>query len=390
LVYEQREIMQFIRKNWKWMLVVAIVVALGMRFKFAPTPVLAHTVEKSEVLGEVLGTGTLEARIKTTISPRIQERLAAVLVDQGDAVSAGQLLAQLDDGELKRQVEVAEATLASARATAGRVRVDEARAAAVEQQARQEHKRIADLVATKISSQAELDKAIEQLRVAESDLERTRAATQEAQQQVNTAVKNLAYQNERLGFTRITSPYDGLITRRDRDPGGVVVPGSSLLQLIATNELWISAWVDETAGSGLALGQKARVVFRSEAGKTFTGEVARLGRETDRETREFLVDVRVRELPANWTVGQRAEVFIETGRKSDALAVPPRFIQWRESQAGVFVAEGNRAVWRAVKLGLRGRAVVEVLDGLSAGEKVVTPADSKQPALQSGVRIAPI
>jgi len=389
LVYEQREIMQFIRKNWKWMLVVASVVALGMRFKFAPTPVLAHTVQKAEIVGEVMGTGTLEARIKTTISPRIQERLAAVLVDQGDAVSAGQLLAQLDDGELKRQVEVAEATLASTRATAGRVRVDEARAAAVEQQARQEHKRIADLVATKISSQAELDKAIEQLRVAESDLERARAATQEAQQQVNTAEKNLAYQNERLGFTRITSPYNGLITRRDRDPGGVVVPGSSLLQLIATNELWISAWVDETAGSGLALSQKARVVFRSEAGKGFTGEVARLGRETDRETREFLVDVRVRELPANWTVGQRAEVFIETGHKSDALAVPPRFLQWRESQAGVFVAEGNRAVWRAVKLGLRGRAIVEVLDGLSAGEKVLVPADPKQPALQSGMRIAP-
>jgi multidrug efflux pump subunit AcrA (membrane-fusion protein) len=55
--------------------------------------------------------GTLEARVKTTISPRIQERLAEVLVDQGDAVSAGQLLARLDDGELKRQVEVAEAAL---------------------------------------------------------------------------------------------------------------------------------------------------------------------------------------------------------------------------------------------------------------------------------------
>ena len=377
------------RKLLPWLLVAAFVAFAVYRLKFSPTPVAAFTVATEEVRGEVMGTGTLEARIKTTISPRIQERLAAVLVDQGEAVGAGQLLAQLDDGELKRQVEVAEATLASARATAGRVRVDEARAAAVEQQARQDHKRIADLVATKISSQAELDKAIEQLRVAESDLERARAATQEAQQQVNTAEKNLAYQNERLGFTRITSPYDGLITRRDRDPGGVVVPGSSLLQLIATNELWISAWVDETAGSGLALGQQARVVFRSEAGKAFTGEVARLGRETDRETREFLVEVRVRELPVNWTVGQRAEVFIETGRKSDALAVPPRFLQWHESQAGVFVAEGNRAVWRAVKLGLRGRATVEVLDGLSAGEKVVTPADPKQPALQSGMRIAP-
>lgn len=381
--------MQFLRTNWKWVLAVAVVVALVMRFKFASATVVTHTVRKAEVVGEVMGTGTLEARVKTTISPRIQERLAEVLVDQGDAVSAGQLLARLDDGELKRLVEVAEATLAGARATAGRVRVDEARAAAVEQQARQDHKRISNLVATKISSQAELDKAIEQLRVAESDLERARAATLEARQQVNTAEKNLAYQIERLGFTRITSPYDGLITRRDRDPGGVVVPGSSLLQLIATNELWISAWVDETAGGELARGQTARVVFRSEPGKSSAGQVARLGRETDRETREFLVDVRVRELPANWTVGQRAEVFIETGRKSDALTVPQRFIQWRDGRAGVFVVERGRAVWREVKLGLRGRETLEVVAGLTTGDQVAAPADAKQPPLQSGLRIAP-
>ena len=309
-------------------------------------------------------------------------------MDQGDAVKAGQLLARLDDGELKRQVEVADAMLASAKATAERVRVDEARARAVGQQAQLDHKRITELIRTQVSSQAELDKAVEQLHVAESDLQRARAATVEAQQQINTAEKNLAYQHERLSFTRILSPYDGLITRRDRDPGGVVVPGSSLQQIISTNEIWISAWVDETASTGLALGQPARVMFRSEAGKSYHGEVARLGRETDRETREFLVDVRVRELPPNWTIGQRAEVFIETNRKSDALAVPQRFIQWRDGRPGVFVADGGKAKWRDVSLGLRGPDTVEIATGLAAGEEVVAPADPKQTSLQSGQRVA--
>jgi HlyD family secretion protein len=375
------------RKNWKWLVVLAIAVFVVVRFKLAATPVVAHVVQKTVVAAEVMGTGTLEARVKTTISPRIQERLAEVLVDQGDAVKAGQLLARLDDGELKRQVEVAEAMLASAKATAERVRVDEARAQAVEQQARQDHKRVTDLLKTQVSSQAEMDKAIEQLRVAESDLQRAHAATTEALQQINTAEKNLAYQHERLGFTRILSPYDGLVTRRDRDPGGVVVPGSSLLQIISTNELWISAWVDETASTGLALGQPARVMFRSDTANSFPGEVARLGRETDRETREFLVDVRVRELPPNWTIGQRAEVFIETGSTSDALAVPQRFIQWRDGKPGVFVATSGKAVWREVTLGLRGRELVEITQGLPGGEKVAAIADTKQAALKSGQRI---
>ncbi len=60
--------------------------------------------------------------------------------------------------------------------------------------------------------------------VAQADLNRAHAATAEAESQVLTAEKNLAYQKERLDYTRIVSPYDGLIVRRDRDPGGVVVP----------------------------------------------------------------------------------------------------------------------------------------------------------------------
>ena len=96
----------------------------------------------------------------------------------------------------------------------------------------------------------DFDKAVETLQVAEADVKRSQAAIAEAESQVVTAEKNLAYQKERLTYTQILSPYDGLVVRRDRDPGGVVVPGGSLLQLISTNEIWVSAWVDETAMSG--------------------------------------------------------------------------------------------------------------------------------------------
>ena len=167
-----------------------------------------------------------------------------------------------------------------------------------------------------------------------------------------------------------------------------MVPGWSLLQLISTDEMWVSAWVDETASTGLSLGQPARVVFRAEPAKNFPGEVARLGRETDRETREFLVDVRVKELPQNWTVGQRAEVFIETGRKTAAIAVPHRFVQWRGGKAGVFVNVHGQARWREVTLGLRGRETVEVLQGVAAGEQVVKPSETKKQELNDGPRIA--
>jgi len=378
----------FLRKFVLWLAVAIAVAFVIYRVGFTPLKVTAHTVVTGEIVGEVMGTGTLEARVKTSIGPRIQERLAGVLVDQGDRVKAGQLLALLDDGELGRQVDVAEAALAAAKASTDRVRVDEVRARAVDQQARQKHKRTSDLVGAKVSSPSDFDKSVEELHIAESGLQLALAATAEARQQVITAEKNLAFHQERLGFARILSPYDGLVVRRDRDPGGVVVPGASILQLISTDEIWVSAWVDETAASGLVAGQPARVIFRSVPERVFAGQVARLGREADRETREFLVDVRVPELPANWTLGQRAEVFIETGRKPLALVLPQQFLQWRGGKPGVFVADHGRATWRDVLLGLRGHDTVEVSEGLSAGERVIVPANPMQTTLRPGQRIS--
>lgn len=375
------------RKLLLWLIVVVVVVFVVYRIKFSPTPVTTHTAATGEVRGEVMGTGTLEARVKTTISPRIQERLAEVIVDQGDAVKSGQLLARLDDAETKQQVAIAEASLAAARATVERVSADEARSQAVLKQAQQDHQRSIQLLAGKIAAQADFDKTAEALHVAEADLKRSRAVIVEAQSQVFTAEKNLLYRGEQMAFTEVRSPYDGLVTRRDRDPGGIVVPGSSILQLVATNEIWVSAWVDETAMTGLKVDQPARVVFRSESSKNYVGEVARLGREADRETREFVIDVRVKELPVSWTIGQRAEVFIETGHKSGVVMIPQPYVLWRNGKPGVFVNDHGKARWRDVTPGIRGLKDLEVTKGLSAGEQIVKPLAGQKLPLAEGQRI---
>jgi RND family efflux transporter MFP subunit len=335
-----------------------------------------------------MGTGTLEARVKTTIGPRIQERLAQVLADQGDKVKAGQLLARLDDAETQQQVAVAVAALEAARRTAERVAADVERSEAVLALARLDHQRTTGLLTTKAASQADVDKTAESLRIAQADLKRSHAAIAEAQSQVVVAEKTLLYRKEQLAFTEIRAPYDGLVIRRDHDPGDVLVPGASLMQIVSLDELWISAWMDETAIPALATGQAARIRFRSEPSRTYAGTVARLGREADRETREFLVDVRVEELPTNWTIGQRAEVLVEIGRQIDAFVLPQSFLVWTAGRPGVFVYQDGRARWRDVTLGLRGAQDVAVLQGLSAGERVVRPAEGREPALADGQRIA--
>lgn len=378
---------QKFRHSLAFLLVLFAVGFAIYRFKVARVAVIAHSVQKDALAVEVMGTGTLEARVRTTVSARIQERLVEVLVDQGDSVEAGQLLARLDDAESKQQAAIADASLATAKQTLERVRADLARSEAVLAQAKLDHGRKTALADTRAVAQSDADKAAESLRIAEADLNRSQAAIAEAEAQVVVAEKSLLFRQELLAFTEIHSPYDGLVIRRDRDPGDVLVPGASLMQIISLDELWVSAWVDETAMASLAVEQPARILFRSEPDRSYPGRVSRLGREMDRETREFLVDVRVAELPANWTIGQRAEVYITTGRIEDAVLLPDTFLGWREGRPGVFVSDSGAARWREVSLGARGGARVAVTEGLRAGEQVLRLPDPERGILSDGQRI---
>ena len=199
---------------------------------------------------------------------------------------------------------------------------------------------------------------------------------------MHVAESTLVYHEARLADTVVEAPFSGLIVQRFRDPGAIAVPGSPVLSLISTNELWITAWIDETEMSRISVGQPARVAFRSEPEATFRGEVARLGREADRETREFTVDVKVLELPKNWAVGQRAEVYIQTASKANTALLPVAAIVWRDAVSGVFVTRDQRAKWIPVELGLSNRQQVEVIEGLSVGDKVLLVDDAARISIE--------
>ncbi len=377
----------FVRRWLPWALAALAVGAAVCWVKLRPVTVSCEKAELREVKAEVMGTGTLEARYQTTVGSKIQGRLTQLPVDQNDRVTKGQLLAGLDDAELLKEVAIAKAVLDAAKATVERVRAEEAGAKAVWEQAQRDVQRYSALVETKAISQENVEKTRERLAVTQADLTKSAAAVAEALRQVVTAEERLSYSEAHLADTRIFSPFDGLIVRRDRETGDIVVPGTSIYQVISTEEMWIAAWVDESAMSGLAVDQPARIVFRSEPQKHFHGKVARLGREVDRETREFRVDVRADELPSNWAVGQRGEVYIETAKKAEALSVPLKAVVWRAGKPGIYRATEGRAEWREIQEGIRGTDKVEVVKGLAVGELVITQTPGPIDKLPDGKRI---
>lgn len=385
---QRRAFVRFVRAAWKWAAVLLLIGGVVYYVRFRPVQVRTYTSSTGTVRQEVMGTGTLEARVHVTISSEIAGRLASVAVDQNSRVTKGQVLAVLDDSDLHREVKVAEAILQEREAALVRAQADVARAEAVLEQAKKDHERITRLVKDKVSTQADLDKAVERLGVAQADLGRAKAAVAEARSRIVSASQTLELQQARLDETRITSPFDGLVVSREREPGEVVVPGTPILEAVATDEVWVSAWVDESVMAALKPEQPARVVFRAEPDKAYAGEVLRLARQVDRETREFLMDVRLHELPVNWAIGQRADVYVLTGRKDGVTVIPPKTIAHQDGKPGVFVNESGRARWRMVTLGLRGRDGVEVKSGVRAGEEILVPADGAATQLRDGQAIA--
>lgn len=378
------------RRVWravKGAVVLAALAGTAYWLRFAPIPVRQHRVERGNVVTTVMGTGTLEARVKVTISPKISGRLEEVSVDQGDRVKGGQILAKLDSLDLTQQVAIAEAGIASAHAAVDLVEADAVRAKAVFDQAKRDYQRFSNLTTAQVATSAEFEKASEALAVAEAGFGRSQAAIVEARKQVISAEKTLEYQRARLADSILPAPFDGLIVKRQRDPGDVVIPGGAVLALISTDEMWISAWVDETQMAQLADGQKSKILFRSDPSKSYEGVVARLGREADRETREFVVDVRAAELPANWAVGQRAEVYIETATREDCVVLPADLVLWKEGRPGIFVNKSDKAIWQPLSLGMSGQDVVEIMEGLTLGDIVIRPLSPTSGELAEGRKV---
>lgn len=353
-----------------------------------PVPAIAYEATVGDLQIEVTGTGLLDAHLSAVISTKIAGRVASVEVDQNDSVEAGQIVCRLDDSDLRRQVEIGEASVEVARAAIGRAETDIARSEAVFELAQRDAQRIQMASESGAASVSELDTIVQQVKVAEADVARAEAVLVESRNQLAAAERTLDFYRAQLDETVIVSPFAGIAVRRDRDPGDVLVPGSSIVRIVAPDQLWLSAWVDETAIATLRAGQKARVVFRSEPDREYRGRVARVGLEVDPESREFLVDIALEEIPLRWAIGQRAEAYIETKVLSDTIAVPGEYIVARDGRMGAYVLSGGRAEWRACDLGERGRDHVQIRSGLDPGERVIRSADeSSSLLLRAGKRV---
>lgn len=341
-----------------WLLLGPVLAAVAWFVISRPTLVNTVRPERGELVVEVFGTGTLESKVVVGVSAKITGKVVEVRVDQGDSVTAGQLLARLENTDFENAARVAGAQCDQARADLAKAKVEATRRRS--------------LVERDAISREELDTYETAERVAEAQVKNTEAGCGVAR--------------AKLADTQIVSPASGVVITRNLEIGATVVPGTPIFRIAASTP-WVAAQVDEHATGALHVGQPVRVYFQTDPALPQPGRVARLGEEADRVTQEREVDVVLDQLPENHFLGQRAEVYIETARKHDALQVPRNALVERDDSARVLVVVGGRARWRQVQLGLKGRTMTEIVSGVSEHALIVLDPLAGAKPIADGARV---
>ncbi|WP_333671155.1 HlyD family efflux transporter periplasmic adaptor subunit [Elioraea tepidiphila] len=302
----------------------------------------------------VFGLGTIEAQVLSRVGFEVPGTLVEVLVDHGDEVAEGTVLARLNPASQQARVAKAEAAVLSAEAAAQRAEAQRARAEALLAQRQATAARRRELAARGSGSIEAAEQAETEVAVAAADLAVNRADAAVAAAALADAKATLLVERTALAKHTLTAPYDAVVIARAREPGTALNPGEAVFTLVARGSLWALAHVDEGRAGDLALGQPATVTMRSRPGAPIAGEVVRIGLESDRVTEERRVYVRCRQCPETVYLGEQAEVVIETGRLAAARLVPEAAVHGFDGAAGtVWTIENGRLAQRRVRFAAR-------------------------------------
>jgi len=342
--------------------------------------VRTETVRLESVPQLYQAAGTVRSTNIAVLTAQLAGAVREVRVTAGDRVKRGQLLAVLDDRTPRAQLQAAEAGVNET--SQGLVEVEHSLQAATadRQFAEATFNRYKVLLAKNSLSRQEFDGAETRYKAA---LANERAIEAKRQQIVAREAQARSQQSSAetyLSYSRVISPFDGMVTAKAVDAGTVVMPGTPLLTVEETSCYRLEASLPEEYLSRAKAGEAVAVSV--ESGK-FPGHIAEAVPAADAGSRTFLVKI---DLPSgcNCRSGEYGTADFPVGEAS-RLAVPGSAVVNRGELQGLFVvAADGRVEYRLVKTGKSFGAQVEILSGLAEGEKV---AVSETDRLRDGVRV---
>jgi len=370
-------------------LAVLLLAALGfvvMRSgPLAPTRVTVARAQVGSLSPSLFGIGTVEARRSYLIGPTVAGRVGKVLVDVGDTVAAGQLLAEMDPVDLNERGAALEAALARASSVVAAAQAQQRDAQARSDLAAATARRYVALGAQQFMSAGAVEAKQQEQASADAALAAAGANLAAARQDIQRLAAERAGLRQQRDNVRLLAPAAGVVISRDAEAGSTVVAGQAVLRLIDPASLWIRVRLDQARSGGLAVGLPASIELRSKPGVRLSGKVARVEATSDSIIEERVALVALDTLPQGLSTGELAEVTLALPATAPAVLLPNPALQRQADQVGVWRIDGGKPTFTPVRAGetsLDGQ--VQVLDGLKAGDDVVVYSEK---AITAGSRI---
>jgi RND family efflux transporter MFP subunit len=346
-------------------------------------------VERGPTESQIKLPGTMQALTEAPILARTDGYLKRRLVDIGDRVQAGQLLAEIDAPELDQQINQADAAVQQAQAAVEQAEANLAQGTANRDLARITAERLKTLNERGISPQQDADQAQAQLAAQEATVQALNKAIQAQRSNLAAVNANLARLQELQGYRLVKAPFSGVITLRNVDVGALVSTGTTLLYRIAQIGT-LRTYVNVPQGnvSAVRAGQTATVTVSNLPGRTLRGTVARTANSLDPANRTMLVEVAVPNADGALFPGTYAEVDLSGSLASAPLVVPAAAILFRADGAQVAVVQPDHRVHlQKITIGRDYGDRVEILQGVAEGTTIVAaPGD----AAREGASIVPV
>jgi HlyD family secretion protein len=365
-------------------LLLILVVAAVVKGGDKGIPVQIATVGRENLISKVSANGKVQAVKKADISANLVGQVTRLAVKEGDVVKKGQFLMEIDPRSAKASTEATQASMMA-------ILADLASAQASLAQAKADFERAKANRAAGIISAAEFEKAKTAFETAQGSVNAT-------QKRVDQARAQNAQSRVGLSFTTIESPIDGVVTARRIELGETAVPGiqnqpgTVLLTISDMSKIEAEMEVDEASIPTVKLGQKAVVRIDAYPNQVFDGQVTEVGgspilKANVNEAIKFKVKVWIKNPPLTIKPGLSAQADIFTGSRDNVVAIPIQSLITREikpkpgeklmpgaprDEEGVYLVDGRKSRFVAVKTGLLGDLNVEVTDGLKGGERVIT------------------
>ncbi len=312
--------------------------------------------------------GNAQPLVEASLYARATGYIKTRLVDIGDRVEEGQLLAVIAAPDIDDQLAQARANLEQARAT---LKQNEANYVLAKTVLARSHSISAR--GTGVISQEELDQE-------KAAADATRASVENARASIKVSEAAVQRYTDLQAFERIVAPFPGIVTARHIDVGDLVSADSTtreLFHLMRTDVLRVFVNVPQVFATDVSDGQAAAVYRREDPKRPFTGKVTRTANALDLNTRTLLTEVQVPNPEGALRPGMYLQVKFVFGRQVTPVLVPSAALATRANGPRVAVLDAKQQVhYREVKLGRDYGAEVEVVAGLNAGEQVVVhPGD---------------